>query len=710
MDLCKAAFLLGALICCVSGDEVDGFTRNRAAWILSEQKRLHRADTVADCAAKCNAEESFRCRAFMFEEMDHECWIAAGHTAKTVPHRDGVSLYDRVEECLECTGETYRGKVSTTESGLTCQRWDSQEPHKHKFNTGVRLQNNLEENYCRNPDNEPRPWCYTTDPDKRWDFCPIPRCTREPPAIVPELTCATGSGKAYRGTIDVTESGKTCQRWSDQTPHEHRRTSENYPCKGLDKNYCRNPGNDERPWCYTTDPETRWEYCSVPSCGPEPEECFECTGESYRGKLSTTESGLSCQRWDVQEPHNHDYDPSSHPVEFLEENYCRNPSGDPRPWCYTTDPEMRWEYCTLPSCTTEPPAFNKELTCTTGVGEAYRGTMAVTESGKTCQRWSDQAPHRHDRTPDKFPCKGLEHNYCRNPDKERGPWCYTTDPETRWEYCNVPSCGPDSEECMECNGENYRGKVSTTESGYTCQSWASQEPHKHGYNASGCLQRILEANYCRNPSGESRPWCYTTNPQKRWEFCTIPRCKSELPPVDTELTCITGTGKAYRGTVAVTASGKTCQRWWDQAPHKHDRTPENYPCTGLGENFCRNPDNAKKPWCYTTDPGTRWEYCSVPTCEPDPDVDFTGDGGDCYEGDGSTYRGNKSETISGRTCQAWSSMSPHSHKTSPEKYPKADLRENLCRNPDGDVAPWCLTTDPEVFYEYCKLKKCSFLK
>ena len=36
----------------------------------------------------------------------------------------------------------------------------------------------------------------------------------------------------------------------------------------LDKhNYCRNPeGRGERPWCYTTDPEVRWEYCSVPAC------------------------------------------------------------------------------------------------------------------------------------------------------------------------------------------------------------------------------------------------------------------------------------------------------------------------------------------------------------------------------------------------------------------------------------------------------------
>ncbi|XP_078018081.1 scavenger receptor cysteine-rich type 1 protein M130-like [Epinephelus lanceolatus] len=88
----------------------------------------------------------------------------------------------------------------------------------------------------------------------------------EPPTIIPELTCATGNGEMYRGRIAVTESGKTCQSWSAQTPHQHDKTPENYPHKGLDNNYCRNPDNKKMPWCYTTDSETRWEHCKVPRC------------------------------------------------------------------------------------------------------------------------------------------------------------------------------------------------------------------------------------------------------------------------------------------------------------------------------------------------------------------------------------------------------------------------------------------------------------
>lgn len=52
-----------------------------------------------------------------------------------------------------------------------------------------------------------------------------------PPAPAPGRQCLSGRGEDYRGTISVTESGNTCQRWSSQSPHRHARTPENYPCK-----------------------------------------------------------------------------------------------------------------------------------------------------------------------------------------------------------------------------------------------------------------------------------------------------------------------------------------------------------------------------------------------------------------------------------------------------------------------------------------------
>ncbi|KAI8509532.1 hypothetical protein Bbelb_133800 [Branchiostoma belcheri] len=87
--------------------------------------------------------------------------------------------------------------------------------------------------------------------------------------------------------------------------------------------------------------------------------------------------------------------------------------------------------------------FFKQESCQYA-GEAscmYRGTVSVTNTGKTCQRWDSQTPHGHCNTPADYPSAGLEQNYCRNPDGEPGVWCYTTDPNSRWELCDVPSCG-----------------------------------------------------------------------------------------------------------------------------------------------------------------------------------------------------------------------------------------------------------------------------
>ena len=66
--------------------------------------------------------------------------------------------------------------MNTTKSGFTCQRWDSQTPHKHNTNLPKDIPS-LENNYCRNPDQEPDgPWCYTTNPRKRWDYCDVKLC------------------------------------------------------------------------------------------------------------------------------------------------------------------------------------------------------------------------------------------------------------------------------------------------------------------------------------------------------------------------------------------------------------------------------------------------------------------------------------------------------------------------------------------------------
>ena len=67
-------------------------------------------------------------------------------------------------------GKDYEGNVAKTVSGLECQKWSEQKPHKHKFaDVG-------EHNFCRNPDDHKGVWCYTTDKKKRWEACDVPKC------------------------------------------------------------------------------------------------------------------------------------------------------------------------------------------------------------------------------------------------------------------------------------------------------------------------------------------------------------------------------------------------------------------------------------------------------------------------------------------------------------------------------------------------------
>ena len=76
-------------------------------------------------------------------------------------------------------------------------------------------------------------------------------------------------------------------------------------------------------------------------------------------------------------------------------------------------------------------------------------------------------------------------------------------------------------------------------------------------------------------------------------------------------------GIHYNGTVNVTESGRCCQNWDSDTPHLHPLTSE-FRYYLEGHNYCRNPEGrGKRPWCYTMDPGVRWEYCNVPQCVND---------------------------------------------------------------------------------------------
>jgi uncharacterized protein YegL len=89
-------------------------------------------------------------------------------------------------------------------------------------------------------------------------------------------------------------------------------------------------------------------------------ESFTGNGQDYIGCQYQTDSGRVCQTWTEQLPQEHGYIPEWYPDGHLgDHNFCRNPDGDSTIWCFTTDPTMRWEFCT-PRTTSDVPNFLAE--------------------------------------------------------------------------------------------------------------------------------------------------------------------------------------------------------------------------------------------------------------------------------------------------------------------------------------------------------------
>nr|XP_054595709.1 hepatocyte growth factor a isoform X2 [Nothobranchius furzeri] len=349
-------------------------------------------------------------------------------------------------------------------------------------------------------------------------------------------------------------------------------------------------------------------------------ECISSTKDDYRGRRSWTKSNITCQAWSDNNINEHTFYPDRYPTQDLRENFCRNPNDDPGgPWCYTTDPNVRAEECGIPQCS---------QVCVTCNGEGYRGKVDHTESGKECQRWDSQKPHRHDFQPKRYRDKGLKDNYCRNPDNRLRPWCFTMDPKSPWEYCNISVCDSDPSEdadvntttsCVQGEGTNYRGTMNVTPEGVTCQRWDSQFPHNHSFlpqnfKCNSCVcSRDLRENYCRNPDDADYPWCFTTDPNQRRAKCThIPRCDAEATQ---KIECYEDNGETYRGALSITRSGIPCANWTHHINSGDSHSTVSH--VGLERNYCRNPDRDKHgPWCYTS-PNNRlvWDYCKLKQCE-----------------------------------------------------------------------------------------------
>ncbi|KAK6488171.1 hepatocyte growth factor-like [Huso huso] len=487
--------------------------------LLTKRKSL----SEVKCARRCsrNKDLSFVCKAFYYDKKENKChWLSftskAPGVRKEMDFRyDLYEKKDYIRECIIGNGSNYKGMKTVTKTGLTCQAWSSMVPHEHSFLPSKYRSKDLEDNYCRNPDNEASgPWCFTTDPDIRHQSCDIPQCS--------EVDCLTCNGENYRGSMDHTETGKECQRWDLNRPHKHSFHPKRYPDKGLDDNYCRNPDKRLRPWCFTLDPNTTWEYCSIKVCAEsiksDPDtttKCFQDQGEKYRGTVNTAPNGIRCQRWDSQYPHNHSYTPQNYKCQDLRENYCRNPDGAELPWCFTTDPKVRVAFCThIPRCGTE--TSDPEVYCYNGTGEDYRGHLSKTRSGFPCAMW-DESLKSKSWTLSEPSMAGLQKNYCRNPDKDKhGLWCFTNNPSIPWDYCDLKRC--------ETSGSNITETLPSQQSCFV---------HKRTRIVGGAPVKIKEASWMVSIQKGNNHWCGGSLVREEWVLAAK-QCFSSCIPDLTE--------------------------------------------------------------------------------------------------------------------------------------------------------------------------------
>ncbi|PIK53985.1 hypothetical protein BSL78_09122 [Apostichopus japonicus] len=99
-----------------------------------------------------------------------------------------------------------------------------------------------------------------------------------------EADCYSGNGREYRGYVSTTEDGMMCANWMVAKEHAVGVTETQYRTEqyiydfhffvtGIgDHNYCRNPDDDIKPWCYygnSEDVVASWSYCDIPLCSDE---------------------------------------------------------------------------------------------------------------------------------------------------------------------------------------------------------------------------------------------------------------------------------------------------------------------------------------------------------------------------------------------------------------------------------------------------------
>ncbi|XP_041819306.1 hyaluronan-binding protein 2-like [Chelmon rostratus] len=134
-------------------------------------------------------------------------------------------------------------------------------------------------------------------------------------------------------------------------PPFHGPNCNTLPPSPCEPNPCQNGGScskgNSRLRCACPDGFTG-RFCEI-----APGDCYSGNGKTYRGAVSETENGTPCLDWNSNFILLNGDDPFIEYSDFdgLDNNHCRNPDGDERPWCYVKkERKLKWEFCNIKKC------------------------------------------------------------------------------------------------------------------------------------------------------------------------------------------------------------------------------------------------------------------------------------------------------------------------------------------------------------------------
>ncbi|KAK6185631.1 hypothetical protein SNE40_007823 [Patella caerulea] len=119
--------------------------------------------------------------------------------------------------------------------------------------------------------------------------------------ITPESMCykLEDKGLTYRGKVNVTEMFVPCLPWAEVTHCPHHPFKHGDFDDGLEGNYCRNPGDGLKPWCYIEKDGCERQYCDVCLKGPvydNLDNCEELVKQEDRFCLEDARAASNCAK------------------------------------------------------------------------------------------------------------------------------------------------------------------------------------------------------------------------------------------------------------------------------------------------------------------------------------------------------------------------------------------------------------------------------